>query len=421
MAVLIFRLLLLTIASFAFFGLLVGITAARRMEPNRFVWVPFCLILLAACAWILYKGLPFAAFLTERQRWLISFAGAVPLAAIACPLTWLYLFLFLAFRDYDLEKRTETFQLPSGEILENQTRLVGNRTIERFNHLSIKSPRGAREFIADVNYEASPSLLDGFSKPFEIIHDDEKILVIGPHMFQRSTFQGRSEWFPFPSSAGEVAAGSYLQSFNNTNSPFTFYQGLTPEFKFDSIDLEHCVLTLRRTEGHFNLRLPDYLVFSALGYQFPWEFDILRTKATNGSPWARPMPGKFVLDISEVMFPKPDPKFLPFFEKREISLIRRGAREVFSKTIELSDTRWTDFDGHYELPNGTPGVENLGALYGCDDPAPGGYHIFWRLPHSSEPMGQQTLLTVGHWLALDAGGFNGDVCLVKFVRLRGQP
>jgi hypothetical protein len=400
-----------------------------KIDRFSFPWWPvFAMFLLVGFTGAVYLGLPVLLSRPKRQRLLGSAALALPLVAI-CVIVCSYgvravaaITLGFMFHDEKTDQRMESVALPSGDVLENETYFVSSfRSSERYNRLYLKSRNGARELIKDFNYEAKESLLQQHPRPLELIRGNEKVLVLGRYILRRWIFRGSVEWDFMPSSVGSFAAEAYLKSFNKTNSTPFDEEGRSVRFDFDDLDFEHNVLTLRKTHQDPRFQFPEYLVFSAIEYKFPWEFDLARTREKNGPRWATPMPGKLMLDYSIIAFPNVDLRNVHIPEERTAILAKTGAREIFSKTLELSATNWADFKWSYTLPNGTQTGEEPEAIYGFENWRPGCFNILWRIPHSTVPWGNPSLLCLDDWLNITAAGFEGNISALEFVRLRREP
>ena len=386
----------------------------------------FTTALLAGYTWAVYHKLPFFLSRTKRRRLFVSAVIALSLVAMCCLTCCGVMATIGALVDYSskTDKRTELATFPSGEVLENQTYYVsGWDGGDRYNRLCLIGTNGGREPVKEiVIYEAKQSLLQQYPKPLEFIHGSEKVLVLGQYILMRSIFRnGAVQWDFMPSSSGSITASAYIQSFNKINCTPFFEEGRSVRFDFDDLDLEHNVLTLRKTQQEPGFQFPEYLVFSAIEYQFPWEFDLARTRDKNGPRWTRPVPGKLVLDYSIIALPNLDLKNVHIPEERATVLAKPGATEIFSKTLELSDTNWADFKWSYTLPTGTKTGQEPEAIYGFASPQPVYFNILWRIPHSTVPWGNKSLLRVDDWMNLTAGQFEGNISTLEFVRLRREP
>jgi hypothetical protein len=276
------------------------------------------LALLAGYTWAVYFGLP---FFCKRARWQRVLISSVPAAALLF-LTYLAAAAVICAVFFGKsDQRVESVTLPSGEVLENHTHSEsGFPDGVRINELFLKNPAtGTSERVdsnGNLDYEYNDSLLVRFPHPQEFIYGDEKVLVIGSYLCQRIKFGNVPCWnitsIDFP-----TEAQAYLKSFFSTNdyssknpSDIGLEGGRVP-FVFASLDLTNNVLTLKKQmpEGYGNWQqfrqhpdsifwdeFPSNLVFSATVfnggsiYQFPFKFDLARTKAMNGPLWDNSTP-----------------------------------------------------------------------------------------------------------------------------------
>jgi len=414
-----FRMVIITLVWFFGWPMLLPAFAFAHLRFAGFLLLTMAL--LGGYTWAVYDGLPFFLSRTKRQRVLVSAVMALPCLAI-CFLE-LYVVALIFPSPQKTDKRTESVTFPSGDVLENETYYSSDwMGGERYNRLCLKSANGARELVSEINYEEGPSLFQQSPRPLEFIHGNEKVLAIGQYAFWSwNSKNGSRQWCSIPSSGGGLAAWNYLRSFTKTNDPPYSYEGWNAEFDFDDPGFEHHFLTLRKTRQDERFQFPDYLIFSASGTNFPWEFDLERTKAKNGPRWNRPMPGRLALDCSIITIPNVNVEDVEDSEERATLLARPGAKEVFTETRELSDTNWADFQCSFTWPNGIKDSQEQDVIYGFDDLRPGYHYIFWRIPHSSIPWINPSLLRLDEWMNLDAGGFEGGPCELEFVRLRLQP
>jgi hypothetical protein len=287
---------------------------------NRISWGLIVIGNVAVFAWAIYFRLPFFLSRTNRQRFWISAVIAVPTVFLAYYGAVALLTVALHFY-LTSDKRTESVTLPSGEVLENHTHSEsGFPDGVRINELFLKNPAtGTSERVdsnGNLDYEYNDSLLVRFPHPQEFIYGDEKVLVIGSYLCQRIKF-GNVPYWNITSIDFPPEAEAYLKSFFSTNdflskspSEIGLEGGIVP-FVFASLDLTNNILTLKKQmpEGYgdwqqfrhhpdsiFWDEFPSYLVYSATGfnggsiYQFPWKFDLARTKAKNGPLWDNSVP-----------------------------------------------------------------------------------------------------------------------------------
>ena len=389
---------------------------------------------VAVFAWAIYFRLPFFLSRTNRQRFLISAVIAVPTVFLAYYGAAALLTAALDFGSTS-DKRTESVTLPSGEILENHTYYEsGFRGGDRFNELYLKNPAtGTSERVdayGDLNYEDDHSLLQRYSHPQEIVRGDEKVLVIGPYVCKRWNWKKGPYWYidRFDMARGDAA--NYLKSFVKTNSTFfSPYSG--PEeflhYQIENLDLENNVLTVKRIPWNAQVDFPelrdfpDYLVFNAVdyngksGYQFPWKFDVARTKAKNGPLWDNPMPFKMALDFSVVTFQKPGERFFNPKDERNVALTRGGAKEIAVATLELSDKELRSAECKYAILT-NPIVDKIEAMFGFACLQTNRFYIIWQ-PHDPAAWPVPTL-NLNEWALVDEQDFQDNILREEFIRIR---
>lgn len=322
------------------------------------------------------------------------------------------------------DEQVESVSLTSGEILENHTYYDASGIDgERFNKVFLKNPAtGTSELIGDLNYEQRESLFTRFPHPQEFVRGKEKVLVIGSIVCKRWDWKKGPYWYI--ASFDNVGDGlAYLQSFLKTNdvSPDS-YLGEGPEgsvhFVCDSLDLENNILALKKVNR--NDRFPDYLVFSACGYNggsgygFPWKFDATRTRAKNGPRWEKPMPFKMALDYSVVTFPA-KAGFMPHEEKHDVALTHAGVKEIATTTLELSDQELRGAECKYiVLTNAI--TDKIEAMYGYACLQSNRFCIVWE---PRNPAAWPTsILNLNEWALVGETGFEGNVFRAEYIRLR---
>jgi hypothetical protein len=335
-----------------------------------------------------------------------------------------------------IDEQVETVRLPSGEILENHTYFDGSGMDgERFNKVFLKNPiTGTSELIGDLNYEQRESLFTRFPHPREFVHGDEKTMVIGSIVCKRWQVPeyGRPYWYisSFDTAAGDAA--EYLQSFYKRADPaLATPPGEGPawhlHYQFDDLDLENSVLTVKRVPWNaqtdfpeYRNGFPDYLVYSATGYngrsgyEFPWKFDVVRTRGKNGQLWEKPMPFKMTLDYSVITFPITN-GFMPR-QSRESALAHVGAKEMASATLELSDQGRRSVECRYPLSGINQIVEEIEAMYGFACGQTNRFNIVWQ---PQDPAAWPVpSLNLDEWVLVGASDFGGDLGRNEFIRLR---
>ncbi len=409
-------------------------------------------LVLAGYTWAVYYRLPFFRKQARPQRILISSGWA----ALFALMTFLMMDLGAAASDAQsiriikTDQRVETVTLPSGEVLENHTYLQEGWGDERYNALFLKNPAtGASERIEDPfgywNYEAGPSdpsLLQRYPHPQEFVRGDEKVLIIGPFVCKRWVQKKKEPYWDMFSfdQATDREAAEYLQSFWKPADPAqasrlasrSLFAGEGPQcylkYQFESLDLENNVLTVKRARGNFNGswghlssdEFPDYLVYSACdydgapAYNFPWEFDLARTRAKNGPRWLKPMPFRIALDYSVITFQ--GTPGVPFDETHAIAMARPGAKEIATATLELSDQELRTSECRFTVCGTNRFVEKFEAMYGYADAQTNHFNIIWQ-PHVAGAFPVSSLNT-GEWAIVEEMGWDANCGCDEFIRLR---
>jgi len=414
------------------------------------VWLLPFLPLLVGYTWAVYYRLPFFRKQSCLQRILISSGLAAPFILMTLLVIYLGGTAVLIKKD---DRRVETVTLPSGEVLENHTYLEEGWGDERYNALFLKSPAtGAFERIDDPfgywNYEASPrdpSLLQRYPDPQEFVRGDEKVLLIGPFVCKRRVQRKKPSWDMFSFDMARWEAADYVRSFWKPADPAqasrmasrNLFPGEGPEaslhYQFDSLDLGNNILTVKRVRpsrqepgpGSAQTRgssdeFPDYLVYSACdyhgapAYDFPWEFDLARTRAKNGPRWIKPMPFRMALDYSVITF-RGTPG-APAAEKHAIAVGRPGAQEIATATLELSNQELRATECRFTVCGTNRIVEKFKAMYGYADVQTNHFNIIWQ-PHVAGAFPVSSL-NLGEWAIVGEMNFGANCGCDEFIRLR---
>jgi len=416
-------------------------------------WLLPILLLLVGYTWAVYYHLPLLRKQSRPQRILTS-SG---LAALIALMTFLMVHsgaaALDAFSIRKTDQRVETVTLPSGEVLENHTYLEdGGWGVDRYNALSLKNPAtGASERIGDPNcptcgfseFEVNlgdPSLLQRYPHPQEFVFGNRKALIIGPYVCKRFNGTLGPEWNidKFVTARGD--ATEYLQSFWKPADPTQASrlasgrllpgEGPRLDYQIDSLDLTNgYVLTVKRVpwklhrdSPEFRHGFPKYLVYDAHDHyefpgQFAWKFDLLRTSATNGPSWKKPMPFKMALDYSVITF-RGTPG-VPWEEKRAVSMARPGAKEIATVTLELSDLKPSSVECRYTVSNTNHITEHIEAMYGFASNPTNRFGIVWQ-PQDPDAWPVPGL-TLDQWWQVGYSDFNGNegnLNCEEFIRLR---
>jgi len=334
------------------------------------------------------------------------------------------------FDDVKTDQRVESVSLPSGEMLENHTYYEsGFRGGERYNKLFLKNPaNGNSELVGNLDYEQNISLFSRFPHPQEFVRGNEKVLVIGSIVCKRWDWKKGPYWYiaSFDSDEGFMGASKYLQSFLKPNELRGSSVNEGPDgsvhFICDNLDLENNVLTVKKADGDYGNEYPDYLVYSAVGYnggsgyEFTWKFDEARTRAKNGQRWINPMPFRITLDFSVITFPI-KPGFFPYNDNRDRELARAGATEIGKAAMELSDVELRRAECTYAYRNNTNFVDKIDAIYGHACLETNRFYIVWE-PRNPETLRPVAELDLNEWKEVDESVFEGNIFREEYIRLR---
>lgn len=397
-------------------------------------WHLPALLLLVGYTWAVYFRLPFFRNRSRPQRIFLS-SG---LAALFIFMTyWGGMAALFVLLNKKTDRRVETVTLPSGEVLENHTYLEEGWGDERYNALFLKNPAtGVSEPIDDplghLNYESAPgepSLFQRYPHPQEFVRGDEKVLLIGPFACKRWIQQKKSSWDLFRFDTASHEEVDYVRSFWKPTDPApaarmasgTFSPGEGPEcflhYQFDSLNLENNILTVKLAQP--NDEFPDYLVYSACDYKgdpsynFPWKFDLARTRAKNGPQWVKPMPYRMALDYSVVTF-RGLPG-IPFDEKHDIAMTRPSAKEIATAILELSDQELRSAECQFTIDDTNRVVEKFKAMYGFADAQTNRFNILWQ-PHVNGAFPVSSLRP-GEWVIVGESSYGTNCVCDRFIRI----
>jgi hypothetical protein len=394
------------------------------------------LVLLAGYTWAVYFGFPFFRHRARYQRIFLSAGLALILICLTGFVAALVISAALPGKS---DQRVESVTLPSGEILENHTYTEsGWPSGVRFNQLFLKNPAtGASERVdahGDLDSGYGPALLEQYPHPQEIVRGDEKALLVGPYVCKRWIWKTGPEWYiaRFDMAAGNAVADApqYLRLFFKPANP-ALYSSSGPEeflhYQIESLDLENNVLTVKRIPWNAQLEppefrdLPDYLVYSAIGYngdsgyQFPWQFDEARTRAKNGPRWAKPMPFRMTLDYSVIIIP-PKAGFTPHGEMRDAALAHAGAGEFAAASLELSDQELRGAGCKYTVLTNAI-ADKIEAIYGYAGSQTNHFYIVWE-PRYSEASYSAAMLNLDEWALVSEDWCAGNNFREEYIRLR---
>lgn len=335
------------------------------------------------------------------------------------------------------QEKVESVSLPSGEVLENHTHCEsGWPGGVRINELFLKNPAtGASERVdanGDLDYPYGPSLLERFPHPQEIMRGDEKVLIIGPYVCKWWIWEKRPYWYiaRFDMAAGD--AKEYLRSFFKPANPALYSSpGSGPEcflhYQIESLNLENNVLTVKRVPWNAQVEppefrdFPDYLVYSAIGYngrsgyKLPWKFDEARTRAKNGPRWEKPMPSRMALDYSVITFPA-KAGFMPHGEKRDVALTHAGAREIAATSLELSDQEVRGAECKYVILTNAV-TDKIEAMYGYACAETNHFYIVWE-PRNPQAWHSAATLNLDEWALVGEDWFGRNILRDEYIRLR---
>lgn len=320
------------------------------------------------------------------------------------------------------EKKKESIALPTGEIVTNESYLyVAFRDAVSINKLFFQwNASSPREFMGKLveDYRDRISLHETVPQIYK--NGDRTALIIGSNIFERWTDRQKPYWYHTKSKPDQDAK-AFLRSFLKAGDSrisvpdeigqhwFITSQTETP-YAFDHIDLEQNILTTRRDSP--DSTLPEFIIYSAVEYGFPWRFDIERTR--NANKLKPPSDSNLFIDFSVVTYP--GKLTLTQVESRDVCLSLSGAKEIYAQTVSLSSETWKSAQYTLTIPTGKVLSEQFDVLLGFTDPLPEYISIF--LYNHRASWNQMHFIKIDRWILADSSGFEGDLAGVVFFRVR---
>lgn len=302
----------------------------------------------------------------------------------------------------------------------NESFLSLGRDSVRHNRLFFQQSVSApREVLGEIIEENAAPISLHASAPKLIRAGDRTALLLGNHLFQRWLRGSNPYWYQ-ASTSPDPAASMFLRSFLPVSDPHVSTRAAStvrgwfdiprPEmtYVFHHIDLDQNVFTTRRETSE--AAFPEFLVYSARQYGFPWRFDIERTRSANHLK--PPSDAGVFIDYSIVTYPGE----LKLGDSREAALAVPGAAEILAQTLPLSSTTWTSTECSFVIPTGSKINERFDTLLGFYDPLPDYVSVFWR--RYPVLWDQWWFVKFGHWIRAEASGYKGGLARVAFFRVR---
>jgi hypothetical protein len=320
-------------------------------------------------------------------------------------------------------EKTETVSLPGGEILTTESFLTlsSHDSFRRLKLFFQKNASSQRETVIEFLVEGAAPISLRSDAPQLFTSGDRTALRIGSHIFLRWPRKAGPYWH-HETTAPNAAASIYLRSFLSSsdsriavpsgNNTLKWFETPKPDvpYAFDHYDFEQNVLVTKRDTPENTF--PEFLVYSANQYGFPWGFDIERTR--NANSFKPPLDSGVIIDFSVVTYP--GELDLRTNSKRSTCLLLPGAQEIHAQSLPLSSSKWTPMECSFAIPNGIVIKDRFDVLLGFLDPLPDHLSIFYR--HHPVLSNTWQFIKFGDWICADASGFNGGLARVAFFRIR---
>lgn len=315
------------------------------------------------------------------------------------------------------EPTVSTFALPTGEVITNKSFISEGRDRVCHNQLSYQDNASSpSEVIGEVVEEdAGPLSL----KSSTIIRDGRRTaLILGSQIFQRWPRKEGPYWYHFTATP-DPCASVYLRSFlpvgdNRASVPlgqvrgwFNFPRPEVP-YVFENLDLKQNVFVTRRDTP--DATFPEFLVYSAQTYGFPWSFDIERTRAANGAE--TPLIEGISIEYSVITYNGD----VTLADNRVSALKLPQAKEIHASENPIRATSWDTLGFSFVTPQGKLVTERHDAMIAFRDSSPDYISIFWR----RHPITQNHwfFVKIGEWTILQTSGFEGDFSRTIYFRIK---
>lgn len=338
----------------------------------------------------------------------------------------LIIIAFLEGCDFDLKRedeRTETVELLSGTIIENETCLSIGLDVVRHNSLFIRrSPSSEREFLGEITYEGRDSLFALYESPKLYCDEDRAVLIIGPYVFKRLIKEEGPYWRDWNINTN-VAALFFLRSFLDfTESEYVRHTDPdnirrfdlnTPVVEYENQRFDFETNTLISKRKNKSSRYPEFLVFSAKKYKLSWRYDHLRTLEKNEIEPILAEDLSLEMEVSVITYK--GKLLLADFESRESVLSAPKAKEILNQRIILNGKQWNGICFSFSLPDGTVIKDRHDAVFGFFDPLPDHLSIFWR--EHPTLWSYWYFVKLGEWERASAVGYKGNIYRIIFFRI----
>ena len=315
-----------------------------------------------------------------------------------------------------VEEATDTVTLPGGAVLTNTTYVTLEDHRIRHNELSYQEHASAgTETIAHLmDLYAGPPLSLRNPEPRIYQTGDRTTIGLDRYALQRWMMKDGPYWYRVETNPDQVAS-VFLRSFmkagdvvadtpRRTESGAYEVSGAAAEYVFDRYDPNGNALITRRKSaaGVF----PDYLVYSATQYGFPWRFALELTRTAAGlQPPSSP---GFGMDVSVVIHPGG----LQASIGRSQALALPGAREICAIAVRVNWSEWSTGVCSAPIESGVSTMR-FGLQAGFRDPLPEYAMILWRYEHAL--WAGTYFVRTGEWVRTEAADY-GQFSRLVFMR-----
>lgn len=360
---------------------------------------------------------------------LISKKWFLPLVTLGIPLAALG-FLFVVWlaagglspREIEELSETVTYSLPTREIITHESFVSINPDGPRRDKIYFQQEATSpRELLGETLDQFDPFSLKSTS-PKVLRSGDRVALLIGPNVFLRWP-RAEGPYWCHNTTQPDATAAIFLRSFLQPgdpripappgDAPRTWFHVEHPkvDFEFQSIDLDQNTLVTRRAQK--DSAFPEFLVYKAPEYGWPWQFDLDGTRAVNHL--TPPTGSEFQIEFSAIVFFGDS----LLGKSREDLLALAKAKEIHSQTSHLRFDSWTTAKWVFSLPDGHQVDDQFEVRAGFLDPLPDYLSVFWRDHHS--PGDNWHFGKLGEWVEFRRAGYKGGLSRVAFFRVRRGP
>jgi hypothetical protein len=353
----------------------------------------------------------------------------LPLVTLVIPLAALGFFLAVwlavgGLTPRELEKLVETvtYPLPSGEIITDESFVSANPDGPKRDRIYFQQEAAtARELLGETLDQFDPFSLKSTSP--KILRSGGRVAVlIGSNLFLRWP-RAKGPYWCHTTSQPDPTASVFLRSFLPPgdsripappgDEPRTWFHVERPkeDFVFQSIDLDQNTLVTRRASN--DPAFPEFLIYKAPEFGWPWSFDLDGTR--NANHLTPPTNSDLQIDFSAIVFFGDS----LLGKTREALLALPKAKEIHSQSSRLHFGSWTTAKWAFSLPDGHQVDDQFEVRAGFLDPLPDYLSVFWRdhhLPGENWHFGKS-----GEWVEFSRGGYKGGLSRVAYFRVRRGP